>query len=374
MGKKKTAKIYAYKYDDKVIYVGKTIKTNEEGVIIKPQLHLPYYNPKFKMIVKDYNKVTIEILDEAPIDKWFEPKFQKIVEKHNKGDKLLNAQHLLDGKRGYWEGTGGYWIGKKRDQNTIDRMIESKFKSLLQYDVDGNFVKEWKSIKQAAIEVFNDYELINGSAKSSLYYILGSKNIKKRFRHNSYWIKKSEFKTTKIPIKISIDKILESQKIDRKYKNRTKKQIERAIQILSKPIYQIDVNGKVIKQFKSAKIAGEQLGICSSAIGLCCRYERGSTSGYRFMFRKIKDREANYPNLETRLKYEEVRRNRRKGRKDRFSPFKNSVSAYSTIDGSKLMSFKTITIAGNQYNLKGRDIINLIDNDLDYKNIKFKFD
>lgn len=60
-----------------------------------------------------------------------------------KGKKLTN-EHILKSKLAR--------IGQKRTQKTIELQNIKKFKKILQYNLDGTFVKEWNSLKE--VEIF----------------------------------------------------------------------------------------------------------------------------------------------------------------------------------------------------------------------------
>jgi hypothetical protein len=211
--------IYGLKIDDKYHYIGKySGKLNKEGKINKSDLCVTYHN-KYRNIFALTENVDITTLSVAD-DEWYDEKIKEVVQKYGENNPLQNPQWMLEGKRGYWSDTkgyfngDGYWKGKKRDANTLKQLSESKFKKLVQYDKDGNFVKEWDSIREVAIKVFNDYAVIKGCAKSTLYTILKSGLFKNRFRHGSYWIKSEELMNefNCIPVRLKIDAIIKSQK------------------------------------------------------------------------------------------------------------------------------------------------------------------
>jgi hypothetical protein len=121
----------------------------------------------------------------------------------------------------------GYWRGKKRDSNTLKKLSESKYIKVVQYDKDGNLIKIWDSCKDAAIAIFKDYQIINGSAKSKIYDVLECKTIKNRFIYDSYWFKEKEtigFGFKNPPIKILIDYIYEYEKSIKKSRRKNQNQ------------------------------------------------------------------------------------------------------------------------------------------------------
>jgi hypothetical protein len=163
-----------------------------------------------------------------------------------------------------------YWQGKKRDKNTIEALSESKFKSCYTYDLNGNFIKKYKSYKECANDLFGDYEIKNGSGNSKIYTIIRNKNPKNRIYNNIY-IFKEDFifnKYNKIPNKIDLEKIF----IDYNKSIPPKKNIRK-----TKRVYEInsEYNNK-IKKFENIK--------------KCAKYYKISTSSVRRRINnKVKD-------------------------------------------------------------------------------------
>jgi len=165
----------------------------------------------------------------------------------------------------------GYWKGRIRDANTITKLSESKYIKVVQYDEEGNLLKVWDSCKHAAIEIFKDYHIINGSAKSKIYDVLECKLIKNRLAHNSYWFKEKEILTfgfTTIPNKILIDYIYERIKIMKA--NRRK---SRTLPIFAKryTVEHYDEYGKFIDIYPNTEIAGQKLNLSMHEIQRHCR-------------------------------------------------------------------------------------------------------
>ena len=269
MGKKKnTAIIYGIKKEDKFHYIGKLISQRESG-ILKSDIQYQYHRKDLQLAMKDSEIVN---LLEIPINKWYDEKLSEVVKKHKEDHPLLNADWMKRGGRGYWSGTGGYWIGKKKDAHTIQRLSESKYKKVIQYDPDGNLIKTWNSAKEAAIEVFKDYHIKNGSGCSKLYslfYVKKNKYLK--LKHGSYWFNYDQLMKhfNGIPVKINIEKILEDQKGVR-YKH----QIEGKKKSLYRTRYtilQYNAGGKLIRKFKNKYKAASALKITHNNVGRLCR-------------------------------------------------------------------------------------------------------
>jgi hypothetical protein len=185
----KNAIIYGVKTKDTIHYIGKTNKRrigfNTNKPISNSKVQVQYVNPVLRDIFHNYENVTIEPIIFVPESEWYPEKLREVVEHANKKHPLINAQWMIDGKNGYWE-------GKKRDAHTLLMLSQSKFRQFVEYDKNGNLKKIWNSGKEAAIKIFGDYKVINGAGSSKLYRIVKSVSIKKRFAHDSYWFKLEE--------------------------------------------------------------------------------------------------------------------------------------------------------------------------------------
>ena len=209
--------IYILLKNNSVFYVGKTI--NPSSRLYEHKIN---YGHNIEML----------IIDKVKNNKW------KFWEKHyialykSWGFKLKNKN---DGGGGTTKGT---------PQKTA-KLLVAKSKPILQYDISGNFIKEWSSAKQVA----NHLGLTNGSL---ITYVLKGKS---PTAYNSLW----KYKTESYPTKIKIP-----------------------IHKHSKPILQYDIKGNLIKEWSSAKEASIHLNKPSAAITECCKgiYNRKSAYGY----------------------------------------------------------------------------------------------
>lgn len=202
-----TAIIYGVKLSDKIHYVGKTNKRRVETSFANSKVQAQYKNQKLHDIFKNYENVSIESITFVPENEWFSEKLSEITKQIAKNQPLVNAQWMLEGKRGYWD-------GKKRDAHTLLMLSESKYKLFVEYDINGNLKKVWKSGKEIGLTIFNDYKVINGSATTRLYQIVGSSSIRKRFAMGSYWFKLEELIThfNGIPQKLNIPNLIKKEK------------------------------------------------------------------------------------------------------------------------------------------------------------------
>lgn len=175
------------KNDGNVIYVGKT-ENGKPTKLTKSNVSYGYSN-KSKIHNVKYDELEIvQTLDNN--ENWFNVKLN-YIQKFKDDNKLLNANYLINNKKVNEKIEGGWWRGKIKDKHTINRLSESKFKEIVSYNEKGENPIIYNSIKQAAIEVFGDYKVINGSACSKLYGLLRN-SIKNRFSNNRYWYYKDE--------------------------------------------------------------------------------------------------------------------------------------------------------------------------------------
>ena len=209
------ATIYGVRTGDTYHYIGKTSEeVNADGKLNNSDAQRQYHSNEIREIFINNENVEVVALKTCAKQDWYDEKLDEVVDKYKDEHPLLNAQWMLDGKRGFWEGTGGYWQGKERDAHTLQRLSESKFKKVLQYDKHGNLIKVWNSGKEVAEKVFEDYHVTNGAGETSLYDVLNARTLKGRFRYNSYWF--WENKVVQyfgvVPNKINIDSIKAREK------------------------------------------------------------------------------------------------------------------------------------------------------------------
>lgn len=208
--------IYGIKTGDKFHYIGKTNnKLNTNGNINRSDMSMLYLYDKFRNIFNNNEKVEIVPIKTSD-DQWYDQKLKEVVEKYSQNHPLINSQWMLDGKHGYWS-------DKKRDDNTLKRLSESKYIRIVEYDINGNLIKIWDSCKDVGINVFKDYKVVNGSSDSRIYRVIDSAKVQTRLAHGSYWFRESELMKEfgLIPKRIKISAIAEAQKL-RKIESRKK--------------------------------------------------------------------------------------------------------------------------------------------------------
>jgi hypothetical protein len=142
------------------------------------------------------------------------------------------------------------------------QLSELQSQSTLQYDLEGNFIKEWVSGKYAALELnFNQVAIAmccNGHANTA---------------HGFIWKRKKG----EIELKINIES-------NQRKKHKKREPNKSGKYGIEKPVTQYDLNGNEIQQFKSQTYASKQTGIRADAIGACCLGKQKTSGGYIWKF------------------------------------------------------------------------------------------
>ncbi len=274
--------IYAIKKNDQYHYIGKITKEINKKTITNSDILYQYNNIKLRDIMVDKN-ATIEILATlSPADKWFTNKLSKVVEKYRNNHPLINVQWMKEGKTSYWEGTDGFWKNKKRDENTILKLSESKYKKIIQYNENGNLLQVWDSGKEAAIKIFDDYKTNNGKGTSRLYSIIKRKLFNKRFERESYWFTYNEMISiyNTIPKQIIIASFRNSWELIHPKKIRKESVVVRVR--VSHKIIEYGTKNTIINTYTNAIEAAKLLDVSHSFIRRLCRTNKKMKNGNWF--------------------------------------------------------------------------------------------
>lgn len=180
--------------------------------------------------------------------------------KHNNDVNNLEWLSRLDNTR---YGTG------------IDRMAEKHSTAIIQLDMDGDLVKEWRSIRQAKMSVA-------GGIWSA---ILKNRRICKGY----VWIEKDRYiNMTKEQLQEFISN--EINKLNQRKENTSKIISEKN----GKPIVQLNLDGSFVKEWKSAQETYRD-GFKVSDIRACVRGEQKTSQGYKWMdLEEYKKLQENY--------------------------------------------------------------------------------
>jgi group I intron endonuclease len=159
---------------------------------------------------------------------------------------------------------------------TKTKKSNSLKKSIIQYDLFGNFIKEWSSILEA--ETTLNLSKISGACRGTNKSIGGY-----------LW----RFKTQ--PLNENYKQTPHGNKNKPKTEQTRKKmsmvgkgipQPPHFSKLLSKPITQYDLKSKLIREWDSITEASSQLNIDKSAISKCCRGIYKTTNNFKFKYKK----------------------------------------------------------------------------------------
>lgn len=224
----------------KVMYVGKTSKTLEARLI--GHLHESYNTER---IIKDKEKWLKKLFKKGLL-----PKIQ-IIEYVDKNQESIRES---------------YWITYYHSESPLFNLTFNKnkkyfkYKSLIkafviyQFDKDGNFIKKWKSITEAAKKLNIDGSNISYSASG-----------KRKLAGKWMWRYEEN-------IEICNNQILN---IFPYIKN-----------VTNKKVYQYTLNGEFVKEYFSAREL-EKEGFSYKNISQVCHNEKKSHKGFRFSFNKV---------------------------------------------------------------------------------------
>ena len=139
------------------------------------------------------------------------------------------------------------------------RLRKERRLHVLQYDLDGKFVKEWNSLEDASIE----YNIAKANISKSC-------NEPTSICRGFLW----RYKQGKV-----IPKNIKSYK-------EMMLELDNVRSAQFKPVYQYDLNGYYITNYEDFHEAEEVTGIKSYGINICCRGDLISYMGYRWSFEK----------------------------------------------------------------------------------------
>jgi len=203
-----------------------------------------------KSLINRGEKPILEIIDEVPMSEW--PFWEKywISQFKTWGFKLTND---TDGG----EGTYGRIVSdetklkmsnskKGKIPKNLNLLKKSRIKTILQYNLDGTFIKEWESTNKAKKELkINNIDLVLKKKRNS------AGNYIWRYKHD---------KLTKTDVNIIKEKH-EKQK--------------------RKIILQIDVNGNIIKEWDSVSSVKSVYGHINAVL----RGDRTTAGGYQWKYK-----------------------------------------------------------------------------------------
>ena len=209
----------------------------------KTQVNHINENPEFNFIAVVNNQIISNSIE------WITPK-----ENCNYGTCIERKSKTLKGK---YKGENNPMYGKHLSEETKQKMRKPRLyqrKPILQYTLEGVFVKEWDSAKSACISLNID----NGNLVNCLKNNTISCN-------NYLWFYKNTFTE-----QLLLNKINQLNKPNPK----------------SKPILQYTLSGEFVKEWDSVLSAEKQLGYANDTIGKVCRGKRKSAKGFYWKYKE----------------------------------------------------------------------------------------
>ena len=121
---------------------------------------------KYKINNRLYERLKIEYIK---ISKGkLEPKnFGNKIKSLERNKKIGDANRGKPKPKGFKEKISKLYKGKIRNKEFIKKLIKNKSKSVLQYDLEGNFIKKWFSAKEAGKELNINNSQINAVARGN---------------------------------------------------------------------------------------------------------------------------------------------------------------------------------------------------------------
>lgn len=221
------------------VYIGQSINIEKRWKGYKYIINLKG-QPKLLRSFQKYGYInhTFEIIEECSLEQLNEREtYWKLyyLEKFNNNLKQVLFHELYDLGGGPKSEETKLKISKKLLSNNNNKPI-------LQYDLEGNFIKEWKSIT----EINNHYNLKSSIInKCCLGYSKSSINFQWKYKNEN--------------IKYKINPIKNN------YKGKKSKKL--------KKVGQYDLDGNLLNVWESAIIASKKLNINTGGITACCRGE-----------------------------------------------------------------------------------------------------
>lgn len=164
-------------------------------------------------------------------------------------EALLNRDHAI------YEKMAAERVGKHRDHDMIMRGAKKRRKPVLQYDMEGNFIKEYEGIDFTNFpNTTNIGSCCKGKINSAYGFVWRYKN------------------SDIIPIHIDVG--------------------DRSKMHTSQKILQLDKNGKVLAEYDSITKASKYTNIGRTAIGNCAHKLSKTAGGYIWVFKKDKEEVA----------------------------------------------------------------------------------
>lgn len=259
--------IYCYEFPNGNCYIGQTIHPERRKYTHRKDAENGSNLPFHKAIREfGWDNIKYHVLEEiSDVSKSIVTKQLNVLEIKYIEQYKLGGKILYNATNG-GEGTSGRTLTQEQKESVKQRMLDyyktddgkenlrKRSKIILQYDLDGNFVKEWPSL--GSVKFVSDSSLCD--------YLAGRKHTV----GNSLWILKEDVS----------DINLAGKKLYEKFISETQNR-----RVIQKPILQIDKSTlKIVKKFESPKLAIETTKI--HHIQSCLNGSRKTAGGFIWVY------------------------------------------------------------------------------------------
>jgi len=168
----------------------------------------------------------------------------------------INKYNTLDNKYGYNIHQGGE-IFNFTNEMKIKSSISHTKNSILQFDLEGNFINKWRNVKEFSVSIGKTIAIRS-------IYDCCNKNTRRKTYLNYIWVYEQDY------LKNGIDLSY--------YLNRNIK--------IAKPVLQFDLEDNFISEFKSVYQAGIITGIKKQNIQNCCIGNQKTSGGFIWRYKE----------------------------------------------------------------------------------------
>lgn len=236
--------IYKYTSPSNKVYIGQTINEKDRRRKFLNKENVSYSGPKINRAIEKYGAENFKYEIIFVIESYNKDEIIKILNEKEKYfiklfDSIDNGYNLSEG------GRTNNFISEESKQSRINKIQ----KPILQYNLEGEFIREWESLKEAS-------DTLNISS-GNICQVLK----KVRYQSNGYIF---IYKTGEIPQKIQITPTKQQKKI----------------------ILQLRQDGTIIKEFSSIQDAAREAGVDRTTMSRYVNNHIDSLKHTGFIWRK----------------------------------------------------------------------------------------
>lgn len=239
--------IYKYTSPSNKVYIGQTVNEKDRRRKFLNKENVSYSGPKINKAIEKYGAENFKYEVIFAIESYNKDEIIKILNEKEKYfiklfDSIDNGYNLSEG------GRTNNFISEESKQSRINKIQ----KPILQYNLEGEFIREWKSSKEAA----NTLNISSGNICQVLKKV--------RYQSNGYIF---IYKTGEIPQKIQITPTKQQKKI----------------------ILQLKQDGTIVKEFPSIQDAAREAGVDRTTMSKYVNNHVDSLKHTGFIWRKKYD-------------------------------------------------------------------------------------